>query len=133
MMALRDRSRIATRSVPLFFSPSTKRPKEKSDLPDYGELFEDLGLGKGVDKKLIDRFRKARTTHLEEFIKSNELEKKDLCNWREQACKARFKKMAKYFLWDKGGSRFWPDEPSTANKNGYTSRKNGEVLVPSFY
>ncbi|KAH6960800.1 hypothetical protein DER45DRAFT_611730 [Fusarium avenaceum] len=129
MMALLDRSRKATRSVPLFFSPSTKKQKETSDLPEYGELFENLGLGKGADQKLIARFRKARTTHLEEFIKSNELEKKDLSNWREQACKARFKKMAKYFLWDKGGARFWPEEPSAANKNGYTSHKDGEVIA----
>jgi hypothetical protein len=133
MMALRDRSRIATRSVPLQFTPSTKKKKIISGLPSYGELLEDLGLGKGVDKSLIARFRKARATHLEEFIKSNEIEQKDLSNWREEACKARFKKMANYFLWDKGGSCFWPDEPSATNKKGYTSHKNGEVLVPSLY
>lgn len=133
MMALRDRSRIARRSFPIQFSPSTKKKKTISGLPSYGELLEDLGLGKGGDKSLIAKFRKARATHLDEFIESNEIEEKDLSNWREEACKASFKKMANYFLWDKGGFRFWPEEPSAANKKGYTSHKNREVLVLSLY
>ncbi|KAM0250589.1 hypothetical protein ACHAP5_002119 [Fusarium lateritium] len=128
MMALRDRSRIAIRSIPLQFS-SSKKKKTISDLPSYGDLLKDLGLGKGVDKNLIAKFRKARVTHMEEFIDSNGIEKKDLSNWKEEACKVRFKKMANYFLWDKGGSRFWPDEPSATNEKGYTSHKDGEVIA----
>ncbi|KAM0442467.1 hypothetical protein ACHAQK_004160 [Fusarium lateritium] len=128
MMALRDRSRIATRSVPLQFS-SSKKKKTTSELPSYGDLLKDLGLGKGVDGSLITKFRKARVTHMEEFIDSNGIENKDLSNWSQEACKVRFKKIANYFLWDKGGSRFWPDEPSATNEKGYTSHKDGEVIA----
>ncbi|KAM0344382.1 hypothetical protein ACHAPU_007566 [Fusarium lateritium] len=128
-MASHDKSRRAIRSGPLHFSRSTKKKKKTtSDLPSYEELMEDLGLGQHVDPKLNARFSKARTNYIRDFIQDNKVEQQDLANWSEESCKVLFRKMARYFLWDKKGARFWPNEASAANKKGYTSQRNGQVI-----
>ncbi|KAF4999190.1 hypothetical protein FGRMN_2649 [Fusarium graminum] len=126
-MASHDKSRRAIRSGPLHFSRSTK-DKTSSDLPSYEELMEDLGLGQHVDPKLIARFSKARTNYIRDFIQDKKVEQQDLANWSEDSCQSLFRKMARYFLWVRKGARFWPNEASAANKKGYTSHKNGQVI-----
>ncbi|KAF5663075.1 hypothetical protein FHETE_7642 [Fusarium heterosporum] len=127
-MASHDKSRRAIRSGPLHFSRSTKE-KTSSDLPSYEELMEDLGLGPNVDPKLMGRFSKARTNYIRDFIHDNRVEQQDLADWSEESCQSLFRKMARYFLWARKGARFWPNEASAANKKGYTSHRNGQVLV----